>query len=168
MWDIILNEIRPKFGPDMSILLMRLTGAAVLCSVIGWERELKTQTAGLRTNILVGVAAAAFALITLAMMDLPMAQADTVRTDPIRLIEAVTNGVAFLAAGIVVFSKGEVHGLTTGASMWLAAAIGLSVGLGFWLIAVLATVIGLVVLNGLRHLQTRLGVKEKKKNQLAD
>lgn len=167
MWDIIIDEIRPKAGPDTFIMVMRLAGAAVLCSVIGWERELKTQTAGLRTNILVGVAAAAFALITLAMMDLPMTNADTVRTDPIRLIEAVTNGVAFLAAGIVVFSKGEVRGLTTGASMWLAAAIGLSVGLGFWFIAAVATLTGLVVLSGLRRLQMRLGIKEKKENQLS-
>ncbi|PLU77731.1 hypothetical protein BMJ22_19935, partial [Sinorhizobium medicae] len=70
--------------------------------------------------------------------------------------EAVTAGVAFLAAGMIVFSKGEVKGLTTGAGMWLAGAVGLSVGFGFWLIAVFAAVTSLVVLFVLGRLEVAL------------
>ncbi|MFG6665125.1 MgtC/SapB family protein [Sulfitobacter sp. 916] len=50
---------------------------------------------------------------------------ETIRMDPVRIIEAVTGGVAFLASGLIVFSQGKVRGLTTGAGMWVAAAIGL-------------------------------------------
>ena len=63
--------------------------------------------------------------------------------DPIRLVEAATAGVAFLAAGMIVLSRGEVKNLTTGAGMWLAAAIGLAAGLGLWPIAALAALLGL-------------------------
>ena len=69
------------------------------------------------------------------------------KVDPIRVVEAVTAGIAFLAAGTILFSRGEVHGLTTGAGMWLAGAIGLACGLGFWQIATFATVLVLIVLG---------------------
>mgnify|MGYP003647937758 FL=1 len=59
----------------------------------------------------------------------------------------------------MVFSKGEVRGLTTGASLWVAAAIGLAVGLGYWAIAVLVTVTGFIVLAGLRQLEIAFGAK---------
>ena len=49
---------------------------------------------------------------------------ETFRMDPVRIIEAFTGGVAFLAAGLIVLSQGKMQGLTTGASMWVAAAIG--------------------------------------------
>lgn len=83
------------------------------------------------------------------------------QADPIRLVEAVTNGVAFLAAGIVVFSQGKVQGLTTGASMWISAAIGLAAGLGYWPIAVITTSLGVIVLALLRRFQYAVGMKEK-------
>ncbi len=78
---------------------------------------------------------------------------NSIRVDPIRLVEAVTAGVAFLAAGLIIFSKGEVHGLTTGAGMWLAAAVGLACGLGFWQIAVFTTALALVVLGLLKRVE---------------
>ena len=76
-----------------------------------------------------------------------------IRIDPLRLIEATTAGVAFLAAGLIFFSKGTIQGLTTGAGMWLAGATGLAVGLGFWQIAVLITIIALIVLGALQMMQ---------------
>ena len=78
------------------------------------------------------------------------AEREAVKIDPLRVVEAVTAGVAFLAAGVVIFTRGEVHGLTTGAGMWLAGAIGLACGLGLWQIAAFATLMALFVL-GLLH-----------------
>jgi putative Mg2+ transporter-C (MgtC) family protein len=75
--------------------------------------------------------------------------------DPIRLVEAVTAGVAFLAAGMIVLRQGTVRNLTTGAGMWLAAAIGLAAGLGFWPIAGLAALLGLVIIGLLRAVSKR-------------
>ncbi|MCQ1856375.1 MgtC/SapB family protein, partial [Neorhizobium galegae] len=63
---------------------------------------------------------------------------------------AVTAGIAFLAAGVVFQMRGDVKGLTTGASMWLSGAIGLCVGLGMWIVAVAATSAGIVILWLLR------------------
>src|SRR5690606_2649377 len=80
---------------------------------------------------------------------------DEIRIDPIRLVEATTAGVAFLAAGLIFFARGAVHGLTTGAGMWLAGAIGLAVGLGFWHIAGVATVLAVIVLGLLQSVTRR-------------
>ena len=80
--------------------------------------------------------------------------------DPLRLIEAVTAGVAFLAAGIIFTSKGEVRNITTGASMWLAGAIGLACGTGQILLAAMATLLVVVVLAGLRRIEKILGTHD--------
>ena len=70
--------------------------------------------------------------------------------DPLRLVNAVTSGVAFLAAGMIVFSRGKVRGLTTGTSLWLAAAVGLSSGFGMWLMAAVSTILALFIIGAIR------------------
>jgi putative Mg2+ transporter-C (MgtC) family protein len=67
----------------------------------------------------------------------------------------VTAGVAFLAAGTIIQSGGTVQGLTTGASMWLAGAVGLACGGGFYAIALIGTVLALVVLYIIGKLESR-------------
>ena len=129
---------------------IRLMLATLLGAAIGFEREWARRPAGLRTHILVCLAAATAAVLTIEIAHVAPFQEDSVRVDPIRLIEAVTAGVAFLAAGFIIFNRGEVHGLTTAAGMWLAGSVGLASGLGFWQIAVLATLLGVVVLWLLR------------------
>ncbi|WP_053997465.1 MgtC/SapB family protein [Ahrensia marina] len=160
----MLEQLKSEFefisDPSIVIIAIRLAGAALLCGLIGYEREIHKNTAGLRTNMLVGAASACFAIITLTMLNSPLAGED-VQADPIRLVEAVTNGVAFLAAGIVVFTQGKVKGLTTGASMWISAAIGLAVGLGYWPIALATTLLGVLILAVLRRVQFAMGMKEK-------
>jgi putative Mg2+ transporter-C (MgtC) family protein len=85
---------------------------------------------------------------------------DTARFDPIRVIEAVTAGVAFLAAGVVIFTRGQIQGLTTGAGMWLAGAIGAACGLGLWQIALFATLIALVVLAVLYAFENKMDLNQ--------
>ncbi|ALA20542.1 MULTISPECIES: MgtC/SapB family protein [Chelatococcus] len=140
-------------------MLARICGALLCVTVIGIEREVRGRPAGLRTHLLVGLAAAVFGLLAGEVVRAPIYDIDQVRSDPLRVVEAVTAGVAFLAAGLIVFAKGEVHGLTTGAGVWLAAAIGLSVGLGFWIIAIFATLVGTVVLHLLYQVERHLGWK---------
>lgn len=140
---------------------LRLVAAAVLGALLGVEREWRERPAGLRTHILVCVASASFALIAIEMINEPKFSGDSLRIDPLRLIEAITGGVAFLAAGFIVFFKGEVHGVTTGAGMWLAAAVGLAAGLGMFTIAALATLIGFCVLAMVRRVEVRFDWKEK-------
>lgn len=134
----------PVFG-------LRIVGGVFLTGLIGFERETRDRPAGLRTHMLVGLAAVCYSVTTIELASREHDQ--NVRMDPIRLVEAVTSGVAFLAAGLIVFSKGEVRGLTTGASLWLAASVGLAVGLGLWLMALVVTVVALFIVRALGALE---------------
>ena len=156
--DAFVDEVTRLPGHSVAIVALRLLGAGVVCALIGLERELGERAAGLRTNMLVGLAAATFAMLSEGVIA-QSAQSDIVRADPTRLIEAVTSGVAFLAAGLIIVTKGEVKGLTTGATIWLSAAVGLAIGLGQWLIGVFACLAGLFVLLVIRYLEQKLGTK---------
>ena len=146
------------------VIVIRLLLAAVLGAAIGFEREWRHRPAGLRTHILVCLAASTFTILAIEIVHSPIfttaVPKDFVRVDPLRIVEAVTAGVAFLAAGVVIFTRGEVHGLTTGAGMWLAGAIGVATGLGLWQIALLAAVLALVVLGLMRTLEKLLWLNE--------
>ena len=152
--EALVEEFGHPTYTGFPVIVARLLMAALFGAVIGFEREWRNRPAGLRTHILVCVAAATFAILTIEIVHAPMFEKDTGRFDPIRIVEAVTAGVAFLAAGVVIFTKGEVHGLTTGAGMWLAGAIGVGCGLGLWQIALFSTLLALVVLS-LLHLFER-------------
>jgi putative Mg2+ transporter-C (MgtC) family protein len=143
----LIDEVLAVTALPWQVVLLRLGGALLFCGLIGLERESANRPAGLRTHMLVGLAAALYCLVMLEVLDGADEYTDRVAMDPIRLIEAVTSGVAFLAAGMIIFSGGKVKGLTTGASLWLAAAIGLSAGFGFWLMAASATTLALVVIR---------------------
>jgi putative Mg2+ transporter-C (MgtC) family protein len=144
------NFLDSELGLD--VIVVRLIAATLFGGIIGFEREYLARPAGMRTHILVALAAATFAVVTLELIAHANAQGVT-STDPIRVIEAVTAGVAFLAAGTIIFSRGEVQGLTTGASLWLAGAIGVACGIGYYFIAILATVLAFLVLTVLRWVE---------------
>jgi putative Mg2+ transporter-C (MgtC) family protein len=135
-------------------IVSRLVIALILGGAIGFDREVKNRPAGLRTHMLIALAAAIFSITTLEIV------AGLEKTghsaDPIRAIEAVTAGVAFLAAGTIIQSRAQISGLTTGASMWLAGAIGVACGFGFYSIAVLATGLALIVLVLLQRLSQKI------------
>jgi putative Mg2+ transporter-C (MgtC) family protein len=139
-------------GTTPAAALFRLLSAVLLGGVIGFERALHARTAGLRTHILVSLASCLFALLTFEIL----ARFQDEVSDPLRLIEAVTSGVAFLAAGSIIVSGGNVLGLTTGAGMWLAGAIGLACGIGALALAGLATLIALPILWALRRFSHQL------------
>ncbi len=124
---------------------LRLGVAAMLGGIIGLDREARSHSAGLRTHILICVAACLFTLIS-AELFAQFADSGG-QMDPIRVIEAVTSGVAFLAAGTIIRGNGGVMGLTTGAGMWLAGAIGLATGVGLYALALVATVLAVIVLS---------------------
>lgn len=71
--------------------------------------------------------------------------------DPIRAVEAVTAGIAFLGAGAIFQQRGSVQGLTTGAGMWLAGAVGVSAALGYYVIALAAALLAVIVLAAMRR-----------------
>lgn len=136
--------------------VLRVLFAVVVGSLIGLDRELRNKPAGLRTHILISLAAALFTLITYELHEQFAGEGGTRTADPVRIIEAVTAGVAFLAAGAIIQSRGGVHGLTTGANMWLAGALGVACGAGYYFIATVGTVFALIVLVVLAKLERRL------------
>lgn len=151
-----LNSFGTAATLELSAIVIRLLIAMVCGACIGFEREWRSHAAGLRTHILVCLSAAIVAILTIEIAHHSAFDRDEIRLDPIRLIEAVTAGVAFLAAGMIVFNKGEVKGLTTGAGLWFAGSIGLACGLGFWQIGLIASGFALGVLWLLRLIEHRL------------
>ena len=131
---------------SLGAALARMAAALIFGGLIGWEREAHARAAGLRTHMLISLAAALFTIIAMELTHIE-GDADAAMTyDPGRLIEAVTAGVAFLAAGSIVISGANVRGITTGASMWLVGAIGLCCGTGDLMLAGMATLLALIVL----------------------
>jgi putative Mg2+ transporter-C (MgtC) family protein len=129
--------------------LIRLLVAAALAALLGWEREHARKSAGLRTHMLVGIAAALYTVVAeLAVADIPPGEGGF-QADPIRAIQAVAIGIGFLGSGVIFVSRHEdqVKGLTTAASIWATAAIGIAAGLEHYVLAVGATVLLLFVLR---------------------
>lgn len=147
----------PTFLP-FPVITARLLFAALLGGLIGFEREWRARPAGLRTHILICVAAASVGILTVEISHSTAFVGRDVQVDPIRAVEAVTAGVAFLAAGSILFTRGTIRGLTTAAGMWLAGAVGLSSGFGLWQIAGLGAVLSLVVMGLLQTLEVKLGL----------
>ena len=129
---------------------VRLTLAALLGGVIGFERELLGKTAGLRTHMLVGLGAALFVVIP--------QQAGMTIADLGKVIAGVVTGVGFIAAGNILkqTDKQEIQGLTTAAGLWLTAAVGLAAGMGREASALLGTVLTVFILVALQRIARRL------------
>lgn len=158
-----LTDIRTAIPEP--VIFLRLLLAIVLGGVIGLDREIKRRPAGLRTHMLVAMGAALFTIITFELVSHtpPGASPGDVRSDPVRIVEAVTAGVAFLAAGAIVQSRGNVQGVTTGASMWVAAALGVACGAGDYTIAIMATALTLFILAALAWVERLLGTEDSAK-----
>jgi len=147
------------------IMAIRLVIAAICGAVIGFERQIRTSEAGLRTHILVSVAAALFTILAFEIYH-TIGTGSGVQADPIRAVEAVTAGIAFLGAGAIFRSGGTVQGLTTGAGMWMAGAVGVACALGFYTLAAGATLLAVLVLAALRVVSHRLIKKSAEDAQL--
>jgi putative Mg2+ transporter-C (MgtC) family protein len=136
--------------------LSRLAIAAGVGAAIGFEREAHGQAAGLRTFILITVAACLMMMLSLHMEEL-FRQLDVnrsvVRLDPARIASYAIASMGFLGAGAIITGKGSVRGLTTAAGLWLATGLGLAIGAGFLIPALFATLISLIILYALRFIK---------------
>ncbi len=152
------------FGHHIDSLSLGGKAAALLlsmflCGLVGLERQLRGQPAGLRTHILVGIGST---LITLTSIEFGLGTTGA-HGDPARLSAQIVSGIGFLGAGAILRDGGTVHGLTTAASVWTVAAIGIAVGSGPRLgeVAVVATVIVLATLIILNWLENAFNIKHK-------
>jgi putative Mg2+ transporter-C (MgtC) family protein len=136
-------------------ILIRLVVAVLFGAVIGFEREVSLHSAGLRTHILIALAAALYTILTLEIFHLPEVMTNG-RSDPVHAVEAVTAGIAFLGAGVLFRGGNRPHGLTTAAGMWLAGAVGMTAALGYYTIGAFVCVLAVVVLLLLKALDRTL------------
>lgn len=137
-------------------MVIRLLVAAGLASLIGLERELRKRPAGLRTHMLVGLGAAAFLLVGFEIMFATASGDPSARVDPTRIVEGVITGIGFLGAGCIIQSRGAVQGITTGAAIWIAGAIGVACGVGNFILAGLITAIALAIVRVLGYFESEL------------
>lgn len=146
MWQDISRVLIAEFSDLSQVteivrVVLRLTVAAGLGCLLGWEREHHGKPAGMRTHMLVAIGAALFVLIP--------QHGGLNNSDLSRILQGLIAGVGFLGAGTIVKHNDEshVHGLTTAAGIWLTAAIGVAAGLGRESTAILSTVLALLVLS---------------------
>lgn len=135
-------------------MLLRLGASVVFGAAIGYEREHAGRPAGLRTHLLVSLASATFMIVSTQFVYFQnYGKDDLVAVDTSRIAASVVAGVGFLGAGAIFRTGMSVQGLTTAASLWMAASIGLAAGGGMYLVGAVATTSALVCLSVLRRVE---------------
>ena len=119
-------------------LVIRLLLAFALGAVIGFERERVDKPAGLRTHILVSLGSCLFTILSLTAFP---------GSDPARVAAYVVAGIGFIGAGTILQTRERIVGITTAASLWVAASIGMAAGAGFYILAIITTAIAYLTLS---------------------
>jgi putative Mg2+ transporter-C (MgtC) family protein len=125
-------------GAPWWAILICLTAAVVLPTLIGLERQVNNKSAGMRTHALVGLGAALFVVVSKYGFS-DVLEANLVRLDPSRVAAQIVSGIGFIGAGLVFVRRNKVRGLTTASSIWLTAAVGAAAGAGLVLYAAFVT-----------------------------
>jgi putative Mg2+ transporter-C (MgtC) family protein len=155
MIETIAATLRDEFADlsdpaQLTRVTLRLVVAVVLGAIVGYERELRGSSAGLRTHMLVALG--------VALVIVASEQSGATPDGTSRVLQGLLAGIGFLGAGAILKQgDGEqVKGLTTAASIWCTAAIAVAAGLGKEATAVLATVITVVILSVLLRIERRM------------
>lgn len=141
-------------------IIAEVAGAMLLGGLIGLERELAHKPAGLRTHMLVAGMAALLVGLGSVMVQRFSGGIDPaiMRADPIRIVEAIITGVSFLCAGTIfrLESTQRVEGLTTAATLLMAAALGICVALREFFLATAITLMVLAIVWVVGRIERRL------------
>ena len=140
----MLEELMKAFRLEQFVWCLDLLLAALLGFLIGMERKLRDKEAGIRTHTIVSFGAALMMIISRHAFN---SEADTAR-----VAAQIVAGIGFLGAGIIVYRKDVVHGLTTAAGVWTTAGIGMACGGGLYIVAILAAV-ALIVFQWFLHIK---------------
>ena len=131
--------------------LLRLSLAAGLGALVGFERELRDREAGVRTHLLVSLGSALFTIVSAyGFRELLEAGPAVVRTDPTRIAAQIVTGIGFLGAGAIIRDGMSVRGLTTAATLWVVAGVGMACGAGYYWPATAGTLLTILALWPLR------------------
>jgi putative Mg2+ transporter-C (MgtC) family protein len=150
-WEGMSSDlIHPLDGRRVGQVVGRTILAAILGGILGYEREQKGKAAGMRTHMVVALAAAFFVIVPLQM--------NMTDGDVSRVVQGVAAGVGFLGAGAIIKQneKGQVLGLTTAAGLYFTTAIGVSAGMGHEVTAVLGTFLSFLIVRFLPFVERLL------------
>ena len=132
------------------LIFVRLLAAVIFSGIIGIEREINGSQAGLRTHILVGLGSSLAMLISIYGFE---------DGDPARLAAQVIPGIGFIGAGTIMRHGADIKGLTTAATLWLAAMLGLAAGNGYYVGGIIVTIFSLLILTFLRYFEAMITKK---------
>lgn len=133
-------------------LILRLVVAGLLGGFVGLERELRAKEAGLRTHFIVALGSALFMIISQFAFG-------SQQHDAARVAAQVVSGIGFIGAGVIIFQKNAVRGVTTAAGLWVVAAIGLACGAGMWDVAGAASLLTVICLEAVHFAHKKYGEK---------
>ncbi|MBR4756655.1 MAG: MgtC/SapB family protein [Bacteroidales bacterium] len=131
--------------------IIRLLAAGLLGGLIGLERELRAKEAGVRTHFIVALGSALFMIISQYAFEGSF--------DHARVAAQVVSGIGFIGAGVIIFQRNVVRGITTAAGLWVAAAIGLACGSGMFYVAIAAAIMTIICLETMHFVTSNHGEK---------
>ena len=133
--------------------IFRIILSEILGALIGYERQFKHKSAGLRTNILVCIGSCLIMILSNLLYEQVEGKTNA---DPARLAAQVVSGIGFLGAGAIIKEGVNVIGLTTAACIWVVSGVGLAVGAGYYIIAVFASLLVYIILEILSQMDSWL------------
>lgn len=136
--------------------LIKLLTALILGGIIGAERERHKKAVGLRTLILISVGSALFTILSIRIVG-------SSGQDPGRIAANIVSGVGFLGAGVILEERGRVVGLTTAATIWVAAALGMAAGAGEYYLACISAILVIIVLMLFTRLEDYLDISSEER-----
>lgn len=136
--------------------VLRLLASIFAGGLVGLERQYSNKSAGFRTNTLVAMGACIYVLINVTLTG--------VGGDPTRIIGQIVTGIGFLGAGVILHHGGNIHGLTTAATIWCSAALGSLAGLGLYWETLICTV-AIIIVNTTFKADRFLSKYEKKEGK---
>jgi putative Mg2+ transporter-C (MgtC) family protein len=152
------------FGEDLQILGQACI-ALVLGGIIGFERERAGKSAGIRTHMLICISTTLFVrtgeiLLAARMSGVPI---EAINSDPVRILEAIVTGIAFIGAGTVFRDRARnaAYGLTTAASMLCVVPIGAAVAVNRFVLAAGITILAWLVLRVFGVLEQKFGLSKQ-------
>lgn len=143
---------------DELMLFLRVLAAAVCGLLIGFERKSRMKEAGLRTHTIVAIGSALFTVLSLyGFKD----------ADGARIAAQIVTGIGFLGAGMIIFRRDSLHGLTTAAGIWTTAGIGMAMGTGMYILGSITTV-AIIFFQLMLHSRLKIFVMKKSNTLLIE
>lgn len=163
-------------GPGILEIMTRMLLTAVFVGIIGLERQMRHKIAGVTTHLMVAFGAAGIAILQDALYYDAIATTQAlyenvgyyieIQIQRQRVIAQVVTGVGFLGAGTILKTRNGIYGLTTAATLWLAAMIGLAFGMGAYIIGAVISIFSLIFLTLFRKILEKTSLRHQESPEI--